>query len=244
MNDVATHLNHNALDFSSVNINNGTLCYFNCYSTDIVAAKSGKVVISKSDTDSLGSHIVIQQDDGNYTVYGHLASRVKQVDDIVKIGEKIGVQGDTGATLNPSTGVRLSHLHFESFSSQIINHPNCQNANFNANNCYNSGFTDSTYKIIPQFDECFVSRGGSTLDESNCKENSNNVGYPTKDQSGYYGIYWTSINSPSPPITDPNITNVISQHRMLGGKLSMKVVKRMKAAKSTFGIDKVVIVKR
>ena len=62
-------------------------------------------------------------------------------------------------------------------------------------------------------------------------------------QIWHYGNY-SSFTSQNTSITDPNITNVISQHRMLGGKLSMKVVKRMKAAKSTFGIDKVVIVKR
>ena len=54
-----------------------------------------------------------------------------------------------------------------------------------------------TYKVIPQFDECFRYRGGDWNDEPNCTLNYANQGYPYKTQSMGSGIYWTSINTPS-----------------------------------------------
>lgn len=84
---------------------------------NIIAAKSGIVVYPKSSdkidygTDyskGYGNYVVIKHDDGNYTLYGHLAPNTITVKegDSVEQGQVIGKMGMSGY----STGV---HLHFE-----------------------------------------------------------------------------------------------------------------------------------
>lgn len=53
-----------------------------------------------------GGYIVLQHDNGTYTVYAHMSRTNVHTGDKVKQGQKIGVIGDTGI----ATGV---HLHFE-----------------------------------------------------------------------------------------------------------------------------------
>jgi murein DD-endopeptidase MepM/ murein hydrolase activator NlpD len=53
-----------------------------------------------------GGYIVIQHDNGTYTVYAHMSDTIVHTGEKVKQGQKIGVIGDTGL----ATGV---HLHFE-----------------------------------------------------------------------------------------------------------------------------------
>lgn len=53
-----------------------------------------------------GGYIVLQHDNGTYTVYAHMSDTVVHTGEKVKQGQKIGVIGDTGL----ATGV---HLHFE-----------------------------------------------------------------------------------------------------------------------------------
>ena len=197
-NDISTHANHNALDLYSINNNNGSK-----YNENIVAAKSGTVFLSNASTSvsaGLGENIVIRQDDGNYALYAHLSSRSYGVGTNVIRGQKIGTQGDTGTYYSSFDN---SHLHFEVLQPGILDYSSACKTEFN--NCYNA-FTIDSYKVIPQFDECFVSRGGLAEDEPDCKLNGINQGYPYKS---YSSVYWTSINSPTPTITDPNITNVI-----------------------------------
>jgi Ricin-type beta-trefoil lectin domain len=87
-----------------------------------------------------------------------------------------------------------SHLHFEVLQSSVIDYNSaCQ---YSFNSCWGA-FELDKYKVIPQFDECFPSRGGLPEDEADCKLNGVNQGYPYKSQSGNY---WTSINS---PLTNP-----------------------------------------
>ena len=190
INDERTHANHNALDFVSVN---NTLVTEN---KDVVAAKAGVVDYKALDTTSLGYHVVIRQYDGNYTIYGHFSQITKNIGDNVNQGEKIGVQGDTAA-YDPRFD--NSHVHFEVFKSGIINHPNCTNG-FNYNNCYTTGFVNDTYKVIPQFDECFANRGG--VDESRCygyyQGIWQNTGYPAISQSRDSGQSYTA-NPPFNP---------------------------------------------
>ena len=74
------------------------------YNSPIKAANNG-VVVSSSYNSYNGNFIQIKHSNGYYTYYGHMASRYKQVGDIVMAGDIIGTMGQTGF----ATGV---HLHF------------------------------------------------------------------------------------------------------------------------------------
>ena len=58
------------------------------------------------ETGGYGNLIVIRHDNGLETYYGHLSSKLVNVDDPVKAGECIGLGGSTGRSTGP-------HLHFE-----------------------------------------------------------------------------------------------------------------------------------
>ena len=81
-------------------------------STDVTAAVGGKVVASRIITDKSnltwqwGNYVCILGDDGRYYYYCHLASRAVNKGDTVKVGDKLGVMGNTGYSLG-------AHLHFE-----------------------------------------------------------------------------------------------------------------------------------
>lgn len=72
----------------------------------VVAAETGKVIISKYNKGGYGNYIIIKHDNGTQTVYGHLSSRLKDVGNEVKKGELIALSGNTGRSTGP-------HLHFE-----------------------------------------------------------------------------------------------------------------------------------
>ena len=72
----------------------------------IVAAFDGKVRIVKYERRGYGKYVVIRHDNGLETVYGHLSKQLVEENQLVKAGEVIGLDGNTGR----STG---SHLHFE-----------------------------------------------------------------------------------------------------------------------------------
>ena len=81
--------------------------------TEIKAAADGIVVEHWPAPDGYykghpvyGGYIVLQHDNGTYTVYAHMSRTNVHTGDKVKQGQKIGVIGDTGI----ATGV---HLHFE-----------------------------------------------------------------------------------------------------------------------------------
>ena len=74
------------------------------YGSPIKAANNG-IVIQSGYTGTNGNYIVIKHDGDYYTMYAHLASRNKQVGDVVMAGDQIGTMGMTGF----ATGV---HLHF------------------------------------------------------------------------------------------------------------------------------------
>ena len=81
----------------------------------IRAAFSGKVRIVKYERGGYGKYVVIRHPNGLETVYGHLSKQLVAENQIVKVGEPIGLGGNTGR----STG---SHLHFETrFLGQAIN---------------------------------------------------------------------------------------------------------------------------
>ncbi len=72
--------------------------------SNIYAANNGKVVESGY-TDYNGNYIIINHNNGWYTTYAHLSSRLVKKGDIVEMGQVIGKMGETGN----ATGV---HLHF------------------------------------------------------------------------------------------------------------------------------------
>lgn len=80
----------------------------------IYAAFSGKVRIVDYEYKGYGKYVVIRHPNGLETIYGHLSKQLVVEDQIVKVGEPIGLGGNTGR----STG---SHLHFETrFLGQAI----------------------------------------------------------------------------------------------------------------------------
>lgn len=72
----------------------------------IRAAFSGKVRIVDYESGGYGNYVVIRHNNGLETVYGHLSKQLVSENQVVKVGEPIGLGGNTGL----STG---SHLHFE-----------------------------------------------------------------------------------------------------------------------------------
>mgnify|MGYP001623666585 CR=1 FL=1 len=74
------------------------------YGSPIYASNNGIVVASTYKYDN-GQYIVINHNNGYYTMYAHLAERYVSVGQEVSIGDTIGTMGQTGA----ATGV---HLHF------------------------------------------------------------------------------------------------------------------------------------
>ena len=74
------------------------------YTTQILAAKAGTVIISQYSS-SYGNYVVISHGSGNTTLYAHMSSRKVKVGDVVKQGQVIGITGCTGNSTGP-------HLHF------------------------------------------------------------------------------------------------------------------------------------
>lgn len=75
------------------------------YSSNILAAKSGTVIISQYGN-SYGNYVVISHGTGNTTLYAHMSKRLVEVGATVNQGDVIGVTGSTGNSTGP-------HLHFE-----------------------------------------------------------------------------------------------------------------------------------
>ena len=75
------------------------------YSSNVIAAKAGTVIISQYGS-SYGNYVVVSHGTGNTTLYAHLSKRSVKVGDVVKQGDVLGVTGSTGNSTGP-------HLHFE-----------------------------------------------------------------------------------------------------------------------------------
>ena len=71
----------------------------------IFAAGAGTVVTAKTNSGSLGTYVTIKHDNGYYTIYGHMHSRLVSEGQTVQKGQQIGTMGHTGF----ATG---THLHF------------------------------------------------------------------------------------------------------------------------------------
>lgn len=83
------------------------------YGTNILAAKSGTVVLSTYGS-SFGNYVAISHADGSRTMYCHMSARLVSVGDTVVQGQAIGKVGSTG----DSTGNRL---HFELWTTSSSN---------------------------------------------------------------------------------------------------------------------------
>lgn len=110
---------------------NGNFSHQNTYSldfshksgTEVLAARSGKVIITKSDSNQscltkdcakFNNKVIILHDDGTFAEYVHLKKdgiAVHKGDD-VKQGQLIGYSGNTGWSKGP-------HLHFSVFTNKI-----------------------------------------------------------------------------------------------------------------------------
>ncbi len=75
------------------------------YGTNILAAASGKVIVSTYNS-SYGNYVVVDHGGGMSTLYAHMSKRSVGVGDNVSAGQVLGLVGSTGM----STG---AHLHFE-----------------------------------------------------------------------------------------------------------------------------------
>ena len=81
-------------------------------SRTVVAAVGGTVVVSRIITDKSnrtwewGNYVCVRGDDGRQYYYCHLASRTVEKGARVKVGDKLGVMGNTGYSFG-------AHLHFE-----------------------------------------------------------------------------------------------------------------------------------
>jgi murein DD-endopeptidase MepM/ murein hydrolase activator NlpD len=80
----------------------------NAVGTPVMAAASGKVIVSRTSgyNGGYGSYIVVSHANGTQTLYAHLSSDKVSVGQTVSQGQVIGAIGMTGKTTGP-------HLHFE-----------------------------------------------------------------------------------------------------------------------------------
>lgn len=76
------------------------------YGTPIYAAASGTVTRAANKYDGYGNSVMVANDDGNVTMYGHMSSIAISYGDYVVKGQLLGYVGSTGY----ATG---NHLHFE-----------------------------------------------------------------------------------------------------------------------------------
>ena len=84
------------------------------YTTQVVAAKAGTVIISAYNK-YRGNYVVVSHGSGNTTTYQHLSSRSVSVGTYVAQGQVVGITGTTGVSSGP-------HLHFEiTENGKIIN---------------------------------------------------------------------------------------------------------------------------
>jgi Peptidase family M23/Ricin-type beta-trefoil lectin domain len=162
--NVPTHINYSAFDF----ISNG-------FSTDILAAKTGKVIFDADTSGGFGKHLIIKADDGSLAIYAHLDSKNVSLNNTVSRGTKIGVEGSTG-------NVTGQHLHFETLA-----YAPCSGTTLS---CWGSADYKNA-KLLPKFDECYADRGGNANTIPDCSN-----GYPNN-----VGFWYQSINYPMADIT-------------------------------------------
>lgn len=74
--------------------------------TPVPALFPGTVVFTGDMGDGYGNHVEVLDERGNVHVYGHMGRIEVQEGDRVKVGDQLGLSGNTGNTSGP-------HLHYE-----------------------------------------------------------------------------------------------------------------------------------
>lgn len=93
----------------------------------VYAADNGVVIKSEYNGAGYGNYIVINHNNGYYTSYAHMNSRISNIGDTVAKGQVIGYVGQTGRATGP-------HLHYEAWYGGA---PFAGGSRFNPFNLYN-----------------------------------------------------------------------------------------------------------
>jgi len=80
--------------------------------TDVVAVRDGRVAVAASDWGVLGSTVIVDHGDGEYSVYAHLNDISVAPGAKLKAGEKLGTVGYTGNAAALRSAGLPPHLHF------------------------------------------------------------------------------------------------------------------------------------
>jgi murein DD-endopeptidase MepM/ murein hydrolase activator NlpD len=80
--------------------------------TPVLAAKPGRVALAAPGWGALGNTVIIDHEDGEYTVYGHLTRLATVRNRCVRAGDLIGTVGYTGNAQCLKANHLSSHLHF------------------------------------------------------------------------------------------------------------------------------------
>jgi murein DD-endopeptidase MepM/ murein hydrolase activator NlpD len=78
-----------------------------------VQVREGGVIWSKNQNDTFGRYLIIQSDDGTFTMYAHLSSRSVEGGDAVDKGDSIGETGTSGNACSSHCSCGPAHLHLE-----------------------------------------------------------------------------------------------------------------------------------
>lgn len=78
----------------------------------VKAALSGKVGVANAAWGAMGGTVIIDHNEGAYTIYGHLASVTVKEGATVKVGDKVGTVGYTGNASALKAKGLPPHLHF------------------------------------------------------------------------------------------------------------------------------------
>lgn len=118
--------NHQGVDLQ---VNPGNSIYAVCSGTIVLAKNTGgdygKVIVLKVDISDLPDKQKKQAQKNItgkyiYFFYAHLSDIKVNVDDIVDVGEKLGLSGATGNAKAMTTIAKGAHLHFEARSSALL----------------------------------------------------------------------------------------------------------------------------
>jgi murein DD-endopeptidase MepM/ murein hydrolase activator NlpD len=91
---------HNGLDINSPE------------GTSVFAARAGRVALAARNWGALGNTVIIDHEDGEYTVYGHLRQLRVRRNACVQAGDLVGNVGYTGNAVCLKQNHLSSHLHF------------------------------------------------------------------------------------------------------------------------------------
>lgn len=80
--------------------------------TQVLAARSGRVALAAGNWGALGNTVIVDHEDGAYTIYGHLRQIRVRRNSCVQAGDLVGLVGFTGNAACLRQNGLSSHLHF------------------------------------------------------------------------------------------------------------------------------------